>query len=151
MHVDGGVKVQVMLYGDALNLFVSRERIGTQAPQPRKLYIIRNAQVSPEYESIKRRLSLIGARAIGSITKSQGVGDLYRIYVLAQRDGIDYNLAFIPLDFHTKRNSEFDTKYMNEEFEMAYNLARSGYKWSKYPPGFEPVDSQPAPVRQIQP
>ncbi len=28
---------------------------------------------------------------------------------------------------------------MNEEFNMAYNLARSGYKWSKYPPGFDPA------------
>ena len=36
----------------------------------------------------------IGTRAIGgSLTKYQGVGDLYRIYVLAHRDGIDYNLA----------------------------------------------------------
>ena len=151
MHVDGGVKVQVMLYGDALNLFVSRERMGTQAPQPRKLYIIRNAQVSPEYESIKRRLSHIGARAIGSLTKYQGVGDLYRIYVLAQRDEIDYNLAFIPADFKTKRASEFDTKYMNQEFELAYNLARSGYKWSKYPPGYEPANSQAAPTQRVQP
>ena len=151
MHVDGGVKVQVMLYGDALNLFVSRERIGTQAPQPRKLYIIRNAQVSPEYESIKRRLSLIGARAIGSLTKNQGVGDLYRIYLLAQRDEIDYNLAFIPADFKTKRASEFDPKYMNQEFELAYNLARSGYNWSKYPPGYEPANSQAAPAQRVQP
>jgi hypothetical protein len=79
------------------------------------------------------------------------VGDLYRIYVLAQRDGIDYNLAFIPVAFHPKRNSEFDTKYMNQEFELAYNLARSGYKWSKYPPGFEPANSQTAPGQQVQP
>jgi hypothetical protein len=151
MHVDGGVKVQVMLYGDALNLFVSRERIGTQAPQPRKLYIIRNAQVSPEYEGIKRRLSLIGARAIVSLTKNQGVGDLYRIYLLAQRDEIDYNLAFIPADFKTKRASEFDSKYMNQEFELAYNLARSGYNWSKYPPGYEPANPQAAPAQRVQP
>ena len=151
MHVDGGVKVQVMLYGDALNLFVSRERIGTQDPQPRKLYIIRNAQVSPEYESIKRRLSLIGARAIGTLTKNQGVGDLYRIYLQAQRDHIDYNLAFIPADFKTKRASEFDPKYMNQEFELAYNLARSGYNWSKYPPGYEPANSQANPAQRVQP
>jgi hypothetical protein len=151
MHVDGGVKVQVMLYGDALNLFVSRERIGTQAPQPRKLYIIRNAQVSPEYESIKPRLSFIGARAIVSLTKNQGVGDLYRIYLLAQRDDIDYNLAFIPADFKTKRASEFDSKYMNQEFELAYNLARSGYNWSKYPPGYEPANSQAVPAQRVQP
>jgi hypothetical protein len=151
MHVDGGVMVQVMLYGDALNLFVSRERIGTQAPQPRKLYIIRNAQVSPEYESIKRRLSHIGARAIGSLTKYQGVGDLYRIYLQAQRDEIDYNLAFIPADFKTKRASEFDPKYMNQEFELAYNLACSGYKWSKYPPGYEPANSQSTSSQRAQP
>jgi hypothetical protein len=28
---------------------------------------------------------------------------------------------------------------MNEAFNLAYNLARSGYKWRKYPPGFEPA------------
>jgi len=59
-------------------------------------------------------------------------------------------LAFIPLDFKTKRKSEFDTKYMNEEFELAYNLARSGYKWSKYPPGFEPEKSKPTTAKQVR-
>jgi hypothetical protein len=92
----------------------------------------------------------IGTRAMSSLTKYQGVGDLYRIYVLAQRDEIDYNLAFIPTDFHPKRTSEFDTKYMNQKFELAYNLARSGYRWSKYPPGFEPANSQAAPGQQVQ-
>ena len=140
MHVDGGVRAEVMLYEDAINFFTARKKLGSLMPdRPRKLYIIRNAQVSPEYESIKPHIGDIGTRAISSLTKYQGVGDLYRIYVLAQRDGIDYNLAFIPMDFHPKRTSEFDTKYMNEEFDMAYNLARSGYKWSKYPPGFEPI------------
>jgi hypothetical protein len=105
---------------------------------------IRNAQVAPEYESIKPHIGGIGIRAISSLTKFQGVGDLYRIYVLAQRDGIDYNLAYIPPDFHPKRVSEFDTKYMHEEFTMAYDLERSGYKWSKYPPGFEPANPESA-------
>ena len=119
--------------------------------RPRKLYIIRNAQVYPEYKSIKPYIGDIGTRAISSLTKYQGVGDLYRIYVLAQRDGIDYNLAFIPEGFQPKRTSEFDTNYMNEEFDMAYNLARSGYKWNKYPPGFEPANSQAAPAQRVQP
>ena len=141
MHVDGGVRAEVMLYEAALNLFTSKKKLGSLIPdRPRKLYIIRNAQVYPEYESIKPYIGDIGTRAISSLTKFQGVGDLYRIYVLAHRDGIDYNLAFIPKDFHPKRTSEFDTKYMNEEFELAYNLARSGYKWHKYPPGFEPAN-----------
>jgi hypothetical protein len=80
----------------------------------------------------------------------KAAADLYRIYVLAQRDGIDYNLAYIPLDFHPKRALEFDTKYMNEEINLAYNLARSGYRWSKYPPGFEPANPQTAPGQQGQ-
>ncbi len=152
MHVDGGVKAQVMLYGEAISFFTASKKLGPLMPQrPRKLYLIRNAQVAPEYESIKPHIWSIGPRAITSMSKYQGVGDLYRIYVLAQRDGIDYNLAFIPLDFNTKRNSEFDTKYMNEEFELAYNLARSGYRWSKYPPGFEPEKSQPTTAQQVEP
>ena len=63
----------------------------------------------------------------------------------AQRDEMDYNLAYIPVDFHPKRPSEFDTQYMNQEFELAFSLARSGYKWHKYPPGIEPANSQTAP------
>ncbi len=140
MHVDGGVRAEVMLYEDAIKIFAARKKLGLLTPErPRKLYIIRNAQVTPEYTSIKPHIGDIGTRAISSLTKYQGVGDLYRIYVLAQRDGIDYNLAYIPLDFHPKRTSEFDTKYMNEEFNMAYNLAHSGYQWSRYPPGSEPA------------
>ena len=159
MHVDGGVRAEVMLYETALNLFTTKQKVRAQVldrprklypDRPRKLYLIRNAQVYHEYKSIKPHISDIGSRAISSLTKYQGVGDLYRIYVLAQRDGIDYNLASIPLDFHPKRDSEFDTKYMNEEFTMAFNLARSGYKWSKYPPGFEPSppeEDKPQPPR----
>jgi hypothetical protein len=143
MHVDGGVKAEVMLYEAALNLFTAKKKIKAPIPdRPRKLYIIRNAQVTHEYSSIKPYIGDIGTRAISSLTKYQGVGDLYRIYVLAQRDGIDYNLAYIPAAFHPKRESEFDTKYMNQEFDLAYNLARSGYKWHKYPPGFEPAPTQ---------
>lgn len=139
MHVDGGVRAEVMLYENAINFLTARKKLGSFMPErPRKLYIIRNAQVSPEYESIKPKIGAIGTRAISSLTKYQGIGDLYRIYVLAQRDGLDYNLAFIPIDFHPKRASEFDTNYMNQEFDLAFKLAHSGYKWSKFPPGFEP-------------
>ena len=145
MHVDGGVRAKVMLYEAALNLFTTRKKITllAQMPKrPRKLYIIRNAQVTPEYETIKPYIKDIGTRTVNSLIKYHGVADLYRIYVLTQRDGIDYNLAYIPSDFHTNRASQFDTDYMNQEFTLAYNLARAGYKWSKYPPGFDPVSQE---------
>jgi hypothetical protein len=132
MHGDGGVMVEVMLYEDAIKPFA----IGGH--RHRKLFIIRNQQVYPEWKKVKPQLKHIASRAIDSLTKSQGIGDLYRLYVYAQRDNIDYNLAFIPADFQVKSTTAFDTSYMNQLFDFAYNLAKAGYPWSKYPPGFEP-------------
>ena len=40
----------------------------------------------------------IATRAIGSLTRTQGIGDLYRIYATTQRDGIDFNLDLHPAD-----------------------------------------------------
>lgn len=153
MHVDGGVRAEVMIYENALNISGIRKGLGPEMPhRDVKLYIIRNAQVYPEFKAIRPHIDKIGSRAITSLTKFQGIGDLYRIYVLAKRDNIDYNLAFIPDTFHQIRTSEFDNDYMKEEFKMAYNLAH-GYKWSKCPPGYEncanPESAIPvkAPVR----
>jgi hypothetical protein len=153
MHVDGGIRAKVMLYETAFNLFTTGKKIMRMAQipkRPRKLYIIRNAQVTPEYEAIKPHVKDIGTRTINSLIKYHGMADLYRIYVLTQRDGIDYNLAYIPSDFPSKRASQFDTNYMNQEFNLAYNLARSGYKWSKYPPGFEPAPPETTSCPQGQ-
>ena len=149
MHVTGGVRAQVMLNENAIKPFMNGKELGPLVSQrPRRLYVIRNAQVTFEYESIKPQIANIGIRSISSLTKYQGLGDLYRIYVLAKRDDIDYNVAFIPVDFHPKRTSEFDTNFMKQEFDMAYNLARAGYKWHKYPPDFEPSKPNVPPAEQ---
>jgi predicted acylesterase/phospholipase RssA len=132
MHVDGGTKAQVMLYEAAINLIV----VGGQ--RPRQLFIIRNEQVYPEWKKVKPQLKYIAARAIDTLLKSQGVGDLFRLYVYAQRDNFDYNLAYIPEAFTTRPTSPFDTAYMNRLFQLGYDLASRGFAWRKYPPGFEP-------------
>ena len=66
------------------------------AAAPRYLYIIRNSQIKPEWEKVKPRVGPIAARAINTLIKTQGVGDLYRLYSFAKRDKMDYNLAAIP-------------------------------------------------------
>lgn len=132
MHCDGGVEAEVMLYENAIKPWT----IGGQ--RRRKLYIIRNQQVYPQWKYVKPQLKYIASRGIDSLTKSQGVGDLYRIYVYTQRDGIDYNLAYIPRDFPVKPKSEFDKVYMNQLFDYAYKKAKAGYPWSKYPPDYSP-------------
>jgi hypothetical protein len=64
----------------------------------------------------------------------QGLGDLYRIYAISERDGVDYNLAYIPSTFRTAHTSEFDTAYMRQLFDLGYGMAAAGYPWAKRPP-----------------
>ncbi len=115
MHCDGGVSTQVFLYPAA---FSFRDLPGeAAAKRTRHLYVIRNAKLSPTHEAIKRKILPITGRAIATLIKTQGVGDLYRIYLGSQRDGLDFNLASIPEDFRAESTEAFDPGYMMPLFQ----------------------------------
>ena len=69
---------------------------------------------------------------------------LYRIYAIAQRDGLDFNLAFIPKSFTRTLKEPFETAYMKALFDVGYNMAVKGFPWVKSPPGFIAEEPQPA-------
>ncbi|HWF78778.1 MAG TPA: patatin-like phospholipase family protein, partial [Caulobacteraceae bacterium] len=135
MHVDGGAESQVFVYPPSIRINEATAEMGLQ--RPRALYVIRNARIDAEEITVKRSTLPIATRSISAVLQSQGVGDLYRIYFLAQRDRIDYNLAYIPSSFTVKRTTgQFDQAYMNALFNFARNLAKAGYPWEKWPPGY---------------
>jgi predicted acylesterase/phospholipase RssA len=138
MHVDGGTMAQVFLYPPSLSL--------ADAPQRKRLlYIIRNARLDPDWASVERRTLSIATRAISSLTRTQGIGDLYRIYATSQRDGLDFNLTYIPKTFDTPHNEEFDTAYMRSLFDVGFQAGKDARQWEKYPPGFvAPIERVPA-------
>jgi predicted acylesterase/phospholipase RssA len=140
MHVDGGALAQVMLYEAALKSFTELENVkGVKLTErPKILYIIRNERIKPSWEKVRPRLVPIASRAINTLIKAQGVGDLYRLLAFSQRDKIDFNLAAIPRDFPPAPAEMFDQAYMNRLFERGLDMARKGYPWRKYPPLFEP-------------
>jgi predicted acylesterase/phospholipase RssA len=142
MHVDGGTMAQVFLYPPSLSL--------ADAPQRKRvLYIIRNARLDADWASVERRTLSIATRAIASLTRTQGIGDLYRIYATAQRDGLDFNLTYIPKTFDTPHNEEFDTAYMRALFDVGLQAGKGARDWQKYPPGFQaPVEGRPASAPQ---
>jgi len=76
-----------------------------------------------------------------------GIGDLYRIYTIAQRDDVEFNLAFIPATFNTPHTADFDTTYMRQLFDLGYGMAEAGYSWYPKPPvllsGDEPLPPEP--------
>ena len=138
MHVDGGTTAEVILYEGALKPFAGLRKVAKKGVRPRYLYIIRNSQVAGEWAKVKPRITSIGPRAISTLIKAQGVGDLYRLFVFAKRDYMDYNLAAIPEDFKAAKKEEFDPVYMTKLFNLGYEMAKKGFPWQKYPPFFEP-------------
>jgi hypothetical protein len=139
MHVDGGLEAQVMLYENAIYPFSQARKLLVGNARDRELYIIRNEKIYPEWENVKPQLKYMAVRSIDSLTKSQGIGDLYRLYLYSKRDQIDYNLIFIPGSFTEKEKTPFDNAYMRKTFALGYKMGSKGHSWLKYPPSFDPI------------
>jgi hypothetical protein len=127
IHVDGGVTSQVFMYPLGLSWRKVLDRL--QVPGRPKLYVIRNSRTDPGFESIQRRLVPIMARSVSSLIRTQGIGDMAMIYFAARRDGVDFNLAYVPDDFTLEPKESFDREYMSQLFAIGYEAARKGYPW----------------------
>ena len=93
------------------------------------MFVIRNGKIDPEWQSVKENVLSITQRSISTLIKNQGIGDLYRIYSVTRRDGVDFNLASIPSDFSATSAEPFDQKYMIALFDRGYELASSHGVW----------------------
>ena len=136
MHVDGGTSSQMFLYPAPLDAQTIDEITGMKGKY--RLFMIRNARLTSEWKAVEPKVSRIAIRSVGTLVRTQGMGDLYRLYLRTQRDGIDYNLAYIPEDFTMKSKELFDPEYMGQLFDLGYRMAEGGYPWKKGPPGIEP-------------
>jgi predicted patatin/cPLA2 family phospholipase len=136
LHVDGGVTRQVFIAPSIFSFVSHDQKLGRPATKPR-LFVIRNGKIDPEWQSVNENVLSITQRSISTLIKNQGIGDLYRIYSVTKRDGIDFNLASIPPDFSDTSGEPFDQRYMIALFDRGYDLASHNYSWAKAPPGME--------------
>lgn len=134
MHVDGGIMAQVFAYPAGIR--VNEVATAAGVTRERKLYVIRNSRLDPDWAQVERNTMSIAGRAVTSLIHSQGIGDLYRIYATAQRDGVDFNLGFIPSSFNAPHKEEFDNEYMRKLYSTGFDMALHGFPWLKVPPGF---------------
>ena len=134
MHVDGDAFAQSFLYPSSFGE-QRRERLRTGQPvTTATAYVIRNAQHDTNGMETERRTLAIALRAIAALTRASGHNDIERIYAYAERDGIDFNLAFIGPDFTYRSDEPFDPRYMRQLFDYGYRQARQGYPRAKRPP-----------------
>ena len=132
IHVDGGAASQVFLYPVRFTFKKYYEEEGVT--RKRHAYIIRNAELVPKWEVVQPSMFSIGGRTLSMLIKTQGLGDIYRIYWTIERDGVDFNFAYIPDDFKEQSQEMFDKEYMNKLYNYGYEKAKQGYPWLKEAP-----------------
>jgi Patatin-like phospholipase len=133
LHVDGGTTRKVFIAPLQISLR-SLEPFYSAPPQHR-FYIIANTKLAPEWKPAETDLFGIAQSSLAAINKSHAAGDLFRLYLLATREGADFNLALIPSTFSVRPNRPFDPGYMAALFEVGLNHA--GSQWLKRPPELE--------------
>jgi hypothetical protein len=133
LHVDGGTTRKVFIAPLQISLR-SLEPFYSAPPQHR-FYIIANTKLAPEWKPAETDLLGIAQSSLAAINKSHEAGDLFRLYLLATREGADFNLALIPSTFSVRPNRPFDPGYMATLFEAGLNHA--GSQWLKRPPELE--------------
>lgn len=133
MHVDGGTSNQVFLFPSNFSVR-EYDRKMNRKDMERTLYVLRNGKVTPEFTKVKPRAASIVGRSISALIKNQGIGDLYRMYSNAQRDGIAFRAIWIPESFTMAEPSPFDPGYMKALFDLGYRKGRTGIPWSDQPP-----------------
>jgi predicted acylesterase/phospholipase RssA len=138
MHVDGGAVSQAFLVPPSVNIHVAYQ----SARYRRSVvvaYVVRNSRLTTDWSDVERLTPPIAERAVSTLINYNGVGDLYREFLVTQRAGAKFNLAYIGDDFHADHTEDFDQTYMRALYRYAYEKAKRGYPWDHAPPGFAPT------------
>lgn len=136
MHSDGSTFSQVFFRGFLLELDDAMGAVDLPANVEVELYIVRNGKLEDveKRSNVKPSVPSIAGRSIQSLFKITLHGSLYRMYVLARRYGIDFNLAAIPNDAPDLDPLPFEEQGMSRLWDLGYRLASEGYDWIKVPP-----------------
>lgn len=134
MHVDGGVTSQMFLYPVTMDWSEIIEILDVKGAPT--IYVIRNAFAHDDYKAISPRLIPITDRTISSLIRTQGVGDFFRIWTLANRDGLDLEVTWIPDEARdeigVKPAEVFDPRYMEALFEYGYQRTIDKGVWQDF-------------------
>lgn len=132
MHVDGSTTQKVFIAPLQLRLRALDPLYS--APPQHRIFVITNTKLAPEWGPARDDTRAIAERSLRTLSKSQGAGDLIRLYLFARRDGAEFNLAAIPSSFREQSRELFDRRYMRALFDVGFEQGRAGYRWLPTPP-----------------
>ena len=111
--------------------------LSVEVPGMPDLYVIRNSILEPKYKKVDNKIFSIAGRTVSSLIRTRGIGNMFEIYLMAKRDGLNYHLAYIPGTFEEEPEEAFDPVYMRKLFDLGFETAENGYPWEKGPPGYD--------------
>jgi len=132
LHVDGGTVAQLFFAPPEIRLG-AYERRHFGHIRSRRIFLIRNGRLHPQYAKTPETTIAIARRAIETIVKYQAISDLARIKSHATAALAQLRFLAIPTAFSEAPKSEFDRDYMQRLFEVGRRLGREG-AWSDDPP-----------------
>jgi predicted acylesterase/phospholipase RssA len=138
MHVDGGVIAEFFLWGAMVDIADAARELQVDPSQrsPASIYIIRNSQIDAEPAQVEPKLIDIASRSMITVLKAVAMGDLIRVWALAERDDVDFNYIGIPPEHAEADVSTFDPGDMRRLFELGRAIAISPEPWRKEPPSW---------------
>ena len=131
MHVDGGATREVFLLPTQ---FVASKIDPTLSVKPiRRVYIIRNGRVAPEWKAVKAKTLSIAGRAVS--TQSRTRASAISMSFTHSPSGTARTITspsfpgISPIQYE-----RFDPKYMTALYDLGFRTAKAGYPWRKVPP-----------------
>ena len=138
LHADGGVTTQVFLFPSQINWAEVCKKLDVQGTP--EVYVLRNSRFAPTWKAVEPSVLSLAARTTDSLIRTQGLGDVVRLYLSALDNDLNFNLTFIPDEFELEQQEAFDLEYMRELYKVGKERALHGEPWQSYPPGFEHLD-----------
>jgi predicted acylesterase/phospholipase RssA len=156
LHVDGGVTSQLFIGPNGFDWADVVARL--DVPGKPQVYVIRNARLRPvreaarnnlertvaavghsgdgppEWREVELKLTPILRRSLAAMAREPGIDEVYRRYVAAHGDALDFNFAHIPEDLDLDPAEFIDLDYMRELFARGQAMAQAGYPWSRDAP-----------------
>lgn len=143
LHVDGGTIAQLFFAPPEIRLGDYERRHFGQI-RSRRIHLIRNGRLHPQYATTQESTLAIARRAIETIVKYQAISDLTRIKSHATAAHAQLRFVAIPTEFTAVAKTEFDRDYMQRLFEVGRRVGREGV-WRPDPPLTAALAAQDGP------
>ncbi|MCI4664182.1 MAG: patatin-like phospholipase family protein [Neomegalonema sp.] len=131
MHVDGGVTMSVFIAPSWVKLDGATADF---LKGKTTIYVIQNNKIVPNYGPTDDKLISIASSSISEMIRTQARGDQLRIFSIAERNGFNYRVTFVPTSFSAEQKEAFDPKYMRLLFDVGLKRGVAGVAWLDEPP-----------------